>query len=80
MNHFNLHTALKTKLLIFHIDTPSGKKKKETHELYKQEQGKRKVKNSAAVFVEIAPSSLLKLSNSPNFRLISQKLLFLEKF
>ena len=26
--------------------------KKETHELYKQEKGKRKVKNSAAVFVD----------------------------
>ena len=27
--------------------------KKETHELYKQEKGKRKAKNSAAVFVDV---------------------------
>ena len=26
---------------------------KETHELYKQETGKRKIKNSAAVFVDV---------------------------
>ena len=28
MHRFNLHAALKTKLLIFHIHTPSGKTKK----------------------------------------------------
>ena len=36
-------------------------KKKETRELYKQEKGKRKVKNSAGVSLTF-PSSLLKLS------------------
>ena len=42
--------------LIFHIYTPLlgfRKNKKETHELYKQEKGKRKVKNSATVFVDV---------------------------
>ena len=51
-NHFNLHAALKTKLLNFHIHTLSGKTKK-THELYKQENRKRKIKNSAAVFFDV---------------------------
>ena len=63
MSIFVLLSALKTKLLNFHIRTPTGKTKKETHELYKQEKGKRKVKNSAAVFVDVSrPSRLRSLS------------------
>ena len=50
--HFNLHAALKTKLLNFHIHTPSGKtKKKRASYTNKKRELKRKVKNSAAVCV-----------------------------
>ena len=54
MNHFSLHAALKAKFLIFHIHAPSVKTKtKHIIILYKQEKAKRKVKNSAAVFVDV---------------------------
>ena len=55
-NYFNLDAALKTKLLIFHIHTPSGKTKWNARALQMTQIKKkqmRKVKNSAAVSVDV---------------------------
>ena len=50
-NHFNLHAALKTKLLNFRIHTPSGKtkKKRTSYTNKKRENGKLKIQQSSSL-------------------------------
>ena len=50
-NHFNLHAALKTKLLNFHIHTPSGltKKKRISYTNKKTENGKFKIQQPSSM-------------------------------
>ena len=45
--------SFKNKASKFSYSHTFRQNEKETHELYKQEKGKRKVKNSAAVFVDV---------------------------
>ena len=65
-NHLNLHAALKTKLLNFHIHTLSGKTKK-THEFSnkKTENGKLKIQQPSSLTF---PSQLLKFPNVKTHR------------
>ena len=50
-NHFNLHAALRTKLLNFHIHTPSGKTKKKrmSSTNKKRENGKLKIQQPSSL-------------------------------
>ena len=61
-SHFNFHAALITKLLIFHQYSHNFRQnKKETHVLYKQQKGKRKLKIQQPSSLTF-PSYLLKVS------------------
>ena len=59
-NHFNIHAALKTKFLNFHIHTPSGKtkKKRTRYTNKKRENGKLKIQQPSSLTF---PFKLLKV-------------------
>ena len=50
---FHSSCSFKNKASKFSYSHTFRQNEKETHEIYKQEKGKRKVKNSAAVFVDV---------------------------
>ena len=60
MKHFNLHAALKTKLLFLHIHTPSGKTKKKrmSYTNQKKENGKLEIQQPSSLTF---PPELLKV-------------------
>ena len=62
-NHFNLHAALKKKLLNYYIHTPSGKTKKErtSYTNKKMENGKLKIQQPSSLTF---PSQLLKFPSA----------------